>query len=268
MQLEIRLFATLKDRAGQGRVSLTLDKTEVTVQEMLAALAAAYPSLSTSLPTTLVAVNRQYATPETIIHAGDEVALFPPVSGGSPEESEQLAVTSDQSQHSALNSQSSVLNPQSFPFPTYFALTEEKPDLNAIHAHLVRPDVGAIATFSGYVRGATQRDGLPSETLHLEYEAYSEMAAERMAQIAHEIWERWPQVKGIAIVQRIGKLEIGEPTTLVACAAGHRDQGIFAAAHYGIDRLKEIVPVWKKEVGTDKSVWVEGHYHPNTTDNL
>lgn len=261
MILEIRLFATLKDRAGQGRVSLTLDKPEVTVQEMLAALAAAYPPLSPSLPTTLVAVNRQYATPETTIHAGDEVALFPPVSGGNPEESEQLAVTSDQSQ-------SSALNPQSFPFPTYFALTEEKPDLNAIHAHLVQPDVGAIATFSGYVRGATQRDGLPPETLHLEYEAYSEMATERMAQIAREIWERWPLVKGIAIVQRIGKLEIGEPTTLVACAAGHRDQGIFAAAHYGIDRLKEIVPVWKKEVGTDKSVWVEGHYHPDATDNL
>lgn len=261
MQLEIRLFATLKDRAGQGRVSLILDKPEVTVQEMLNALAAAYPALSPSLPTTLVAVNRQYATPEIIIQGGDEVALFPPVSGGSPEESEKLPVTSDQSQHAARST-------QHFPFPTYFAITEEKPDLNAIHDQLVRPDVGAIATFSGYVRGATQRDGLPPETIHLEYEAYSEMAEQRMAQIAHEIWARWPLVKGIAIVQRIGKLEISEPTTLVACAAGHRDQGIFAAARYGIDRLKEIVPVWKKEVGTDKSVWVEGHYHPGEADNL
>ncbi len=261
MQLEIRLFATLKDRAGQGRVSLTLDKPEVTVQEMLVALAAAYPALSPSLPTTLVAVNRQYATPETAIHAGDEVALFPPVSGGSLEESEQLAVSSEQL---AVTSDQSP----SFPWPTYFAITAEKPDLNALHARLVQPDVGAITTFSGYVRGETQRDGLPPETLHLEYEAYSEMAEQRMAQIAHEIWERWPLVKGIAIVQRIGKLEIGDPTTLVACAAGHRDQGIFEATRYGIDRLKEIVPVWKKEVGTDKSVWVEGHYHPNETDNL
>ena len=268
MQLEIRLFATLKDRAGQGRVSLTLDKPEVTVQEMLAALAAAYPALSPSLPTTLVAVNRQYATPETAIRAGDEVALFPPVSGGSLEESEQLAVSSEQSPVSSEQPPVASLQSPSFPWPTYFAITADKPDLNALHARLVQPDVGAIATFSGYVRGETQRDGLPSETLHLEYEAYSEMAEQRMAQIAHEIWERWPLVKGIAIVQRIGKLEIGDPTTLVACAAGHRDQGIFEAARYGIDRLKEIVPVWKKEVGADKSVWVEGHYHPNETDNL
>ncbi len=285
MQLEIRLFATLKDRAGQNRVSLTLAGPGVTVQEMLEKLAAAYPALAPSLPTTLVAVNRQYATPDTAIQPGDEIALFPPVSGGSLEESEQSTVNSEQlsvigeqnskpktrnseleTQHSALSTQSSVLSPH--PFPTYFALTEEKPDLNAIHACLVQPDVGAIATFSGYVRGATQRDGLPPETLHLEYEAYSEMAEQRMAQIAQEIWQKWPLVKGIAIVQRIGKLEISEPTTLVACAAGHRDQGIFEAARYGIDRLKEIVPVWKKEVGTDKSVWVEGHYQPTEADNL
>lgn len=254
MQLEIRLFATLKDRAGQNRVSLTLAEPEATVQELLEKLAAAYPALAPSLPTSLVAVNRQYAEPHTIIQPGDEIALFPPVSGGSGPESEQ--------------SPSANFPSPPFPHPVYFALSEEKPDLNAIHARLVQPDVGAIATFSGYVRGATQRDGLPPETLHLEYEAYNEMAQQRMAQIAQEIWVRWPLVKGIAIVQRIGKLEIGEPTTLVACAAGHRDQGIFAAAHYGIDRLKEIVPVWKKEVGTDKSVWVEGHYHPNETDNL
>ena len=67
-----------------------------------------------------------------------------------------------------------------------------------------------------------------------------------MAQIAEEIWERWPLVKGIAIVQRVGTLQVGEMTTLVACAAGHRDQGAFEAARYGIDRLKQIVPVWKK----------------------
>lgn len=276
MLVEIRLFATLKDRAGQNRVSLTLAGPDVTVQEMLVELAAAYPALAPSLPTSLVAVNRQYAEAHTPIHPGDEVALFPPVSGGSPEESEQSTVNSLQSpvhnsqftiHHSQFTTaQSSVLSPHSF--PTYFALTEEKPDLNAIHARLVQPDVGAIATFSGFVRGATQRDGLPPETLHLEYEAYSEMAEQRMAQIAQEIWQKWPLVKGIAIVQRIGKLEIGEPTTLVACAAGHRDQGIFEAARYGIDRLKEIVPVWKKEVGTDKSVWVEGHYHPTGADNL
>jgi len=127
--------------------------------------------------------------------------------------------------------------------------------------------VGAVVAFTGSVRGETRRDGLPPQTTYLEYEAYSDMAESKMAQIAREIWQTWPQVKGIAIVQRIGKLEIGEVTTYVACAAGHRDQGVFDAARYGIDRLKEIVPVWKKEIGPDKSVWVEGHYQPDESDN-
>lgn len=153
------------------------------------------------------------------------------------------------------------------PHPTYFAVTEEGLDFNAIQARLRRPDVGAIISFTGAVRGATQREGLPPETLHLEYEAYEAMALEKMAQIAHEIWARWPLVKGVALVQRIGRLQVGEVTTFVACAASHRDQGAFEACRYGIDRLKEIVPVWKKEVGGDHSAWVEGHYRPTSRDN-
>ena len=121
----------------------------------------------------------------------------------------------------------------------------------------------------GWARRSTEETTL-SETgnsLYLEYEAYQEMAELKMAQIAHEIRERWPLVKGIAIVQRIGKLEIGQSTTLVMCAAAHRDQGAFEAARFGIDRLKEIVPVWKKEVGEDQSIWLEGSYHPTEADN-
>ena len=155
-----------------------------------------------------------------------------------------------------------------FPYPTYFALAEEPPDLNEINKALIRPDVGAVITFTGSVRGSTKREGMPEQTIHLEYESYSEMALERMEQIAFEIWEKFPLVKGVGIVQRIGKLSVGENTTLVACAAGHRDQGAFEAARYGIDRLKEIVPVWKKEVGDDDAVWVEGAYKPTEADNL
>jgi molybdopterin synthase catalytic subunit len=183
-----------------------------------------------------VAVNKEFAFADTLLQPGDEVALFPPVSGGSGE------------------------------YPTYFALAREPLDLNAIVAHLTRPDVGAVVVFHGSVRGETDREGLPAETLHLEYEAYEEMARQKMAQIAEEIWSRWPLVRGIAIVQRLGELVIGETTTLVACAAGHRDQGAFDAARYGIDRLKEIVPIWKKEVGADRSVWVEGDYRPTADD--
>lgn len=153
-------------------------------------------------------------------------------------------------------------------YPTWFELAKEEPDLNKITAHLTEPDVGAVTIFRGSVRGATQREGLPAETVRLEYEAYEEMALERMKQIASEIWEKWPMIKGVAIIQRVGTLDIGEMTTLVACASGHRDQGGFEAARYGIDRLKEIVTVWKKEVGTDKSIWVEGDYRPSDSDNM
>lgn len=88
------------------------------------------------------------------------------------------------------------------------------------------------------------------------------MAEAKMRQIADEIRERWPVVKGVAIIQRIGRLYPETPTVLVACSAAHRDTGIFEAARYGIDRLKEIVPVWKKEVGPDNETWVEGEYTP------
>lgn len=236
MKLNIRLFATLKDRAGSPKIEIDLPDSS-TVEQMLTAVAADYPQLAPALPTVLVAVNKAFASVYTPIEVGDEVALFPPVSGGD------------------------------FPYPTYFALSEAEPDIKAIHAHLTQPDVGAIITFTGAVRGQTERNGLPNETIHLEYEAYSGMAELKMGQIAEEIWARWPQVKGIAIVQRIGKLEVGDLTTFVACASGHRDQGAFEAARYGIDRLKEIVPVWKKEVGRDESVWVEGHYQATDKDN-
>ncbi len=238
MELKIKLFATLKDRAGQESILVNVTPP-VTVYRLLAAIEAEYPALKPSLPTTLVAVNKAFAFPETEIGEGDEIALFPPVSGGS----------------------------QSPSPPTYFAITTDDIDQNALHRLLARPDVGAVVAFTGSVRGETRRDGLPPQTTYLEYEAYSDMAESKMAQIAREIWQTWPQVKGIAIVQRIGKLEIGEVTTYVACAAGHRDQGVFDAARYGIDRLKEIVPVWKKEIGPDKSVWVEGHYQPDESDN-
>ncbi|MCA9958602.1 MAG: molybdenum cofactor biosynthesis protein MoaE, partial [Anaerolineales bacterium] len=96
------------------------------------------------------------------------IALFPPVSGGS----------------------------ETFPHPTYFAITPHTPDLNDLHARLTQPDVGAVVSFTGSVRGQTNREGLPAQTTYLEYEAYQAMAETKMAQIAREIWERWPSVKG------------------------------------------------------------------------
>ncbi len=146
-------------------------------------------------------------------------------------------------------------------YPTICIITEDTVDLNVITAQLTTSTTGAVVVFTGIVRAVTAR-GNAHETNYLEYEAYQPMAETTMRQIADEIRTRWPSVEGIVLVQRIGRLEPGTPTTAIACAAAHRDTGVFEAARYGIDRLKEIVPVWKKEVGPHGQEWVEGQHRP------
>jgi MoaE-MoaD fusion protein len=145
--------------------------------------------------------------------------------------------------------------------PTIFSITEDEIDLNDLLARITLTSSGAAAIFTGMVRGETKR-GEARDTEYLEYEAYVPMAEAKMKQVAEEIRARWPVVEGVAIVQRIGKLYPKTPTVLIACTAAHRDTGVFEAARYGIDRLKEIVPVWKKEVSPGGESWVEGDYIP------
>lgn len=146
--------------------------------------------------------------------------------------------------------------------PTIYCITETNIDLNDLLAKITLPSTGAAAIFTGMVRGITSR-GDARETEYLEYEAYIPMAEAKMKQVAEEIREKWSSVEGIAIVQRVGKLYPKTPTVLIACTAPHRDTGVFEAARYGIDRLKEIVPIWKKEVGPGGQEWVEGDYIPS-----
>jgi len=146
-------------------------------------------------------------------------------------------------------------------FPTIFSITEDEIDLNAMLAQITLESTGAAAIFTGVVRGVTSRDD-PHQTAYLEYEAYIPMAEAKMKQVADEIRAKWSTVQGIAIVQRVGKLYPKTPTVLIACTAAHRDTGVFEAARYGIDRLKEIVPIWKKEVGPHGESWLEGDYVP------
>ncbi len=146
-------------------------------------------------------------------------------------------------------------------YPTITSITEAELDLDALIARVTLPSTGAAVVFSGIVRGITER-GEAHETSFLDYEAYQPMAEAKMQQVAEEIRSRWASVEGIAIVQRIGRLYPQTPTVLIICTAAHRDTGVFEAARYGIDRLKEIVPVWKKEVSPDGESWVEGDYLP------
>jgi len=162
-----------------------------------------------------------------------------------------------------------TFNMQPSNFPTIFSITEDEIDLNDLLARITLTSTGAAAIFTGMVRGETSRRGSTQanagdehQTEYLEYEAYIPMAEEKMKQVADEIRAKWDAIEGIAIVQRIGKLYPKTPTVLIACTAAHRDTGVFEAARYGIDRLKEIVPIWKKEVSPGGEFWVEGEYMP------
>jgi molybdopterin synthase catalytic subunit len=239
MKLTVLFFATLKDKAGRDRLALDLPDG-ATVAALKNRLAADLPALAANLPTALASVNHEFAFAEDVLKDGDEIALFPPVSGGTTE--------------------TPITNP-----PTVFKITNDPIDLNALVASITLPTTGAACVFTGMVRGVTTR-GAAHETIRLEYEAYIPMAESKMKQVADEIRARWPSVEGIALVQRIGPLDPGTPTVLIACSAAHRDTGVFEAARYGIDRLKEIVPVWKKEIGPGGEVWVEGGYTPGMQD--
>ena len=145
--------------------------------------------------------------------------------------------------------------------PTIIRVVTALPDLEALLQSITLKTTGGACVFAGLVRGETHRDQ-PHETTRLEYEAYVPMAEAKLAQVAEEIRQRWPDIEGLALVHRVGVMEVGEPIVYVACTSAHRDRGLFDAAKYGIDRLKEIVPIWKKEVGPSGETWVEGDYHP------
>ena len=147
--------------------------------------------------------------------------------------------------------------------PTLIAITDESLDINKVLAEITLPTTGAAAMFTGMVRGVTKL-GDTQQTDYLDYEAYSDMAEGILHQIADEIRVKWPSIEGIAIIQRVGRLYPKTPTILVACTAAHRHTGVFDAARYGIDRVKEIAPIWKKEVGPAGDYWVEGD-HPRDT---
>jgi molybdopterin synthase catalytic subunit len=131
-----------------------------------------------------------------------------------------------------------------------FEITPNPISADEVIARLADPAVGAIATFVGVVRGET--DG--KETLYLEYEAYPDMAEATLAQIGDEIQQRSPSIRQVAIVHRTGRMEVGEIATVIAVSAAHRPE-VFDALRYAIDRLKQIVPIWKKEVWANGEAW-------------
>lgn len=235
MKVAVHFFATLRDLTGVRQQEVTMSEG-ATIAQLLDQLAQQHSRMGEALETAVISVNREYAFPDETLNDGDEVAIFPPVSGGSEVSG-----------------------------PTIFRVTEDPLNLDDLLTELILPETGAACVFAGFVRAHTER-GDPRDTSYLEYESYPEMAESKMRQTADEIRQRWPMVQGIAIVQRVGRLDPGTQTVMIACTSAHRDTGVFEAARYGIDRVKQIVPIWKKEVGPDGETWVEGDYVPAQGD--
>ncbi len=235
MNVKVLLFATLKDAIGRRETLLLIPADTATLAQVREALAAQHPELRPHLGSAIGAINEEFGEANDVVKDGDTLAFFPPVSGGTG-------------------------------YPEVFRLADEPLDLDMLMAEITVPATGAVCVFSGMVRGETAAETGTIETQQLEYEAYAPMALAKMRQVAREIREQYPGVQGIAIVQRVGRLKVGQNTILIACGSGHRDGGCFEAARYGIDRLKQIVPVWKKETRPDGSSWVEGSYQPTNED--
>jgi molybdopterin synthase catalytic subunit len=229
--IRVRVFAALRETLGLTETSVALP-WGADVQALLAALAQQYPQARLPERRFGIARNRAYAPLTAILSDGDEVALIPPVSGGAsgPEAS------------------------------TPYQITDRPLSLDAVLREIIAPDRGGIAFFAGTVRGVTRpadRAGDAIATDYLEYEAYPEMAEAALARIGAEAQARWPSVSAVRVVHRVGRLEVGDIAVIVAVAAAHR-QDTFDACHYVIDRIKQIAPIWKKEVGPDGASWVEG----------
>jgi molybdopterin converting factor subunit 1 len=230
----VLFFATLRDKAGVRETEIEFPNG-AKISDIKRLVLEKYPGLRQNMDSIIVALNHEFAFDGDIVPNEAEIAIFPPVSGG----------------------ESSAAK-----YPTIIAITSDEIDINKIVAEITLPTTGAVCVFSGTVRGMTSR-GVDRQTEHLEYEAYHEMAELKLRQICDEIRVRWNEVEGIALVQRTGMLMPGMVSVIVACSSSHRNSGIFEAAHYGIDRLKEIVPIWKKEVSKDGEEWVEGEYFPH-----
>ena len=216
-----RLFARLREQAGVETEALELPAGS-TLADVYEALRRTHPALETDRGAVRAALNQEFSDWSTKVADGDEVAFIPPVSGGS---------------HGA-----GIL----------FEVTADPLDARRLEAAVTHKSAGAICTFTGVVRDSSRGRSVT----HLDYEAYAEMATGQMRKIGDEIAERWPEAR-VAMAHRTGRLEIGEASVVVSVSCPHRAEAI-AACKWGIDRLKESVPIWKKEHAADGTYWIEG----------
>ena len=247
MKITIKFFARLRDLVRAK--TLEREVTDgATIADLAQRLQAEFPQLTPLLGYTAIALNREFADPQARLSDGDEVAFFPPVSGGADNRNKESGL------------QSGLLQANSD--AAKFAVTFDPISLDEVATRVVKPETGAVTVFNGVVRNVSGGKAVA----YLEYEAYEEMAVSKMRQVAAEARQKWPHIVDVAIVQRIGRLDVGESAVIIAVSSAHRGDGCFEACAFAINRLKEIVPIWKKETGPDGSAWIEGDYLPSAAD--
>ena len=221
MQVRVLFFGVLKDLVGRSSDELSFPG-DAEVRDVIEHYASRISSLNGMRGSIAVSVNQEYAGPEVKLNQGDEIALLPPVSGGSPRGK----------------------------------ITRKKIDSAAVLAEIKRPEDGAAAMFEGVVRNHSRG----RRTLFLEYEAYENMALKQMELLAQQAISQF-QIRDVALIHRLGRLEIGETSVLIVVASAHR-AAAFDACRWLIDTLKRTVPIWKKEHFEDGAVWADGEPFP------
>ncbi|SEB90402.1 molybdopterin converting factor subunit 1 [Paenibacillus sp. GP183] len=239
MKLEIQLFAGLIELLGAPVLEVPLDQESMTAGQLKELLIRQFPNAVQTLSSCFFAVNQAYADDEAILTAADEIALIPPVSGGQGEAEAKSLMEEE-----------------------LFTLTDDSIDVSAVTAKVITPNHGASLAFVGTTREFTYGQ----RTVLLEYEAYRPMALKTMAQIGREIDIKWPGAL-CAISHRLGQVGIGEISIVIAVSSPHRAI-CYEASRYAIERLKQIVPIWKKEIWEDGSEWKgsqTGPWNPTET---
>jgi molybdopterin converting factor subunit 1 len=220
MKVRVRLFAGLHDIAGERSVTVDLPDG-ATVAELRGELSRRYPALAPHLPVAVCAVGEEYVDAGHALQEDDDVALIPPVSGGDED---------------------------------LIEVTNEPLDPERVTAAVRRDDSGAVLLFHGVARNNSEGQ----RVVALEYDAYPAMAVRKLREVTDDVRTRWP-ITGIAVQHRTGRLAIGEASLLVAVSSAHRAEA-FEACLYAVDRIKQTVPIWKKEIWEDgDGAWVPGH---------
>lgn len=225
-RLRLRLFATLRERARAAELAREFPAGS-TVAEIWEALKREFPRLESQRDSVAFAVNEKYVEGGYRPHDHDEIAFIPPVSGG-------VALPEELS-----------------PWVGSMSIARRPIDVGELESEVASPAAGAIVTFVG----TTRIENAGRRVHRLEYEAFETMALSEMRELAREAGIRW-QIIRIAMAHRIGPVDIGEASVVIAVSAAHRG-GAFEACRFAIDRLKSVVPIWKKEHFEGGDVWIE-----------